>query len=426
MHTLDLLGAGIVLSWLALPLLARAARPLTEQHPAGAYRRILAALVLSAVCLALPWLRSQLPSSVAPLTPLALSVQVMATPVGGQQFGAMRGFAASPFDLLAVVWGSACALACVRWGVARLRLALLLARARPASNEQRQALAALAHSMGVSTPRLLVSDAAQAPFSVGTVAPSIVLPLSLAEDLPPYRLELILRHELTHLRRQDPLTFGLARACATLFAFHPSIAALMRELTIAREAAVDSEIAVSDRHAYASLLVELASLSRFGQDPAHVSMDDTALARRIAMLTQCHSEKRRTSASPLWLAAAAVAGLSLFAPRVFADGAPFQRPIGAHDPMAQHEGEIDECYELAKKENADLVISTRAVFEVDPRTFEVISADVPTPASPTFQSCVESKAMTWSFPPPPDMPPPPRDMPKDAKAMVAVHIERQP
>lgn len=427
MATLDVLGAGILLSWLALPLLAWAARPLTEQHPAGAYRRILAALVLSAGCLALPWLRTRLPSSTHPLTPLALSVQVLATPVGGQEFGAMRGFAASPFDLLALVWGIACAVACVRWGVARLRLALLLARAVPASAEPQHALAALAQSMGVRTPRLLISEAALAPFSAGTVAPSIVLPLSLAEDLPPYRLELILRHELTHLRRHDPLTHGLARACATLFAWHPSITALMRELTVAREAAVDSEIATSDRHAYASLLVELASLARFGQDPAHVSMDDTALARRIAMLTQCHSERRRTSASPLWLAAAAVAGLSLFAPRVFADGAPFQgRAMSAHDPMAEHEGEIDACYELARKENADLVISTMARFEVDPQTFKVVSADVPTPASPTFQSCVEDKAMTWSFPPPPDMPPPPTDIPKGARAMVAVHIEREP
>src|SRR6188768_3332721 len=141
MRPLDLLGTGIVLSWLALPLLARAARPMTEQHPAGAYRRILAALLLSAVCLALPWLRTQLPSSTSPLTPLALTVQVLATPVGGQQFGAMRGFAASPFDLLAIIWGIACTLSWVRWGVARLRLTLLLARAVPASTEQQQVLA---------------------------------------------------------------------------------------------------------------------------------------------------------------------------------------------------------------------------------------------------------------------------------------------
>src|SRR5689334_19778513 len=101
MRSLELLGVGVVLAWLALPLLARAARPLTERHPAGAYRRILAALVLSAVCLAVPWLRAQLPSSTSPLTPLALSVQVLAMPVGGQEWGAPRGFAVSPFGLLA-------------------------------------------------------------------------------------------------------------------------------------------------------------------------------------------------------------------------------------------------------------------------------------------------------------------------------------
>lgn len=426
MRALELLGAGVVLSWLALPLLAWAARPRIDQHPAGAYRRILAALVLSALCLALPWLRTLLPSSTHPLTPLALSVQVLATPVGGQQYGAMHGFAASPFGLLAAVWGVACAVAGLRWGVARLRLAHLLARAAPASEQQRQVLTALAKSMGARTPRLLVSSVAHAPFSAGVLVPSIVLPVALAEDLPAYRLELILRHELSHLRRRDPFTHGVARACATLLTPHPSVSALMRELTVAREAAVDSEVAASDRHAYATLLVELASLQRFGRDPAHVSMDDTALARRIAMLTRSNTKQRRTSTSPLWLAAAAIMCLGLFAPRLFADvPAMHARSLAPHDPLLEHEAEIDECYELALQENAELSVSTLAHFEVDAQTFRVSSADVPTPASSTFQSCVEAKAMTWSFPPPPDMPPPPDDMPEDAKPMVVVHIERQ-
>lgn len=102
------------------------------------------------------------------------------------------------------------------------------------------------------------------------------------------------------------------------------------------------------------------------------------------------------------------------------------RSLAAHDPMLEHEAEIDECYELALKENAELTVSTLAHFEIDPRSFRVSAADVPTQASSTFQSCVETKAMTWSFPPPPDMPAPPADMPEDAKPMVVVHIERQP
>jgi hypothetical protein len=155
-------------------------------------------------------------------------------------------------------------------------------------------------------------------------------------------------------------------------------------------------------------------------------MDDTALARRITMLTQ-KRPKMPPSSVPLLLAAAAIASIGLLAPRVFAE--PHRFGAGAapvDDPMAPHEAEIDQCYELARAERSDLVIDARAHFEVDPRTFRVTSADVPTPDSPTFESCVEEKAMTWSFPPPPGMPHPPKDMPKDARLMVAVHIHREP
>jgi hypothetical protein len=72
------------------------------------------------------------------------------------------------------------------------------------------------------------------------------------------------------------------------------------------------------------------------------------------------------------------------------------------------------------------VINTRARFEVDPSTFHVTSADVPTPQSSTFQNCLEEKAMTWRFPPPPGLPPPPADLPEGARAMVAVQLEREP
>jgi hypothetical protein len=428
--TLELLGTGIIVAWLALPVLARAARPRAEHGAAAAYWRMFAALALSVACLALPWLRGQLPRFTDSLTPVTLSVQVLATPVGGQQFGAFRGYAVSPFDLLALAWGVACAGQAVRWAVARLRLSRLLRRAScalPPPAALQQALTRLAGVRGIQPPRLLLSHEALVPFSVGTLAPSIVLPASLVEELAAEDLELILQHELLHLERRDPLTHALARLCATLFAFHPTVPGLMRELTIAREAAVDAQIAEGDRHTYANLLVQLASRVRFGADPAQVSMDDTALARRIALLTAPLPQRRAPSVAPLLAAATAIASLGLLAPRVFAE--PLRLHTGAMgpaDPMAPHEAEVDQCYELARAEDPELVINTRARFEVDPTTFRVTSADVPTPESPTFQSCVEEKALSWSFPPPPGMPPPPRELPRGARAMVAVQLEREP
>jgi beta-lactamase regulating signal transducer with metallopeptidase domain len=453
--SLEQLGAGVIVAWLALPVLVRAARPRAQHDPAAAYRHGFAALLLAAACSSLPWLRSQLPRLTDSLTPLALSVQVSATPVGGHQSGAFRGYSVSPFDLLSLVWMLACLTAGVRWAVARARLSGLLRRSRPAPNALQRRVTELARARGIAPPRLLLSDEALAPFSVGAFSPSVVLPAALVDELPPERLELILQHELAHVRRRDPLTHALTRLGTTLFAFHPSVPGLLRELTIAREAAVDAEIAVHDRHAYASLLLHMASRVRFGHDTLHVAMDDTALARRIALLTESAPARRRHSAAPLLAAAAAIAGLGLLAPRVFADPAHFHAtplgvfadparfhaaplgvfgeparfqfaPVGLGDPMAPHEAEIDRCYALARAEKPQLVISAPARFEVDPVTFRVTAADVRAPESPTFQSCVERAAMTWSFPPPPGFPPPPRDTPPGAEAMVATHIEREP
>jgi hypothetical protein len=144
------------------------------------------------------------------------------------------------------------------------------------------------------------------------------------------------------------------------------------------------------------------------------------------MLTQ-EKPKLRPSFAPLLLAATAIASLGLLAPRVFAEPPRFHTgAVPADDPMAPHEAEVDQCYELARAESPDLVIDARARFDIDPRTFRVTFADVPTPDSPTFQSCLEERALTWSFPPPPGRPHPPKDMPKDAKMLVVVHIHREP
>lgn len=424
----ELFGSGVLLAWLALAVLFRAARPQAEHGAAATYRRLLAALLVASACLALPWLRDQLPGLADAVAPLRLNVQVLATAVPAGPPGPVRSLAISPLAVVALAWFAVCVASAMRWGIARLRLSRLLARAVPAPPLIQLVVLQLARANRVREPRLLLSADAASPFSCGLLAPVIVLPTPLVETLSPEAFELVLRHELTHLRRRDPFTHAVARACAVLFALHPSLPRLMRELVIAREAAVDAEIAPSNRAAYASLLVQVASQQRFGEALAHVSMDDTALARRIAMLTHPSIEKPARGTATLGLAAAAIVALGLFAPRVLAEpGHGHGRQLAGPDPMAEHESEIDACYALAREEDPDLVIDTLARLELSPHDdFRVVAADIPTPDSPTFENCLEEKAMTWRFPPPPDVPRPPKFIPKDAKAVLQVHIHRSP
>jgi len=339
---------------------------------------------------------------------------------------------------VAVLWAVACLGGTLRWAAAWARLNGLLARCIPAPAVLQVVMLQLARTRGMKEPRLLLSSEARSPFSYGWLEPVVVLPRELVDVLAPEQLHLVLMHELSHLRRRDPLTHVLARLCATIFPLHPSLPGLMRELVFAREAAVDAEVAPSDPHGYASLLVELAARARFGSaDVAPVAMDDTALSRRIALLTRTSAIASTRSSAALALAAALIAALGLLTPRVFAapglalaaPGAGLGHAFFAQheDPMAAHVAEIDACYALARAADAELVIETLARLEVDPKhDFRVLSAYIPSPGSPIFQSCVEEKALSWSFPPPPGAPPPPEDMPEDAKAMVQLHIQRAP
>jgi beta-lactamase regulating signal transducer with metallopeptidase domain len=453
MHLLELLGYGVVLSWLALPLLVRAARPGRERDPARAHQKLLLSLILASVCLALPWLRSVLPHRAGTLAPVQLSVQLLSSHATPRELASGPDFAVSPFALLGAIWACSWAMTALGHLVSWLRLQGLLGRARPAAASLGAILTELASELSVPAPRLLVSDEASAPFSAGVLRPTVVLPATLCESLPEVSLRLILEHELWHVRRRDPLSHALTLAASTLFWWHPTARWLRRELLVMREAAVDAQVARRDRRGYADLLVQMASWVRFGRDFTHVSMDDTALSRRIALLTRPPGSGRRGSLRPLAVLGAAVLAGGLLAPSVFADPLPFVRhlvpgpgfglgvetralppfatsPFAPPEPLAPFQGEIDACYAQARRENPELVIDTRALFEVDGEDFVVTSAHVPTPESATFQRCVEERARgRWAFPPPDGTPRPPVPVgPLGAAehAMVAVPIQRTP
>jgi beta-lactamase regulating signal transducer with metallopeptidase domain len=446
MHVLELLGYGAVLSWLALPILVKMAALRAENDPARAHRRLLLALLLSSVCVALPWLRSCLPRVAESLTPVKLSVRVLATTL--ETHALPRGAVSlSPFALLGGAWALAWLVALLRRVAGFARLRFLLSRARDATASLRQLTADLASELGTATPRVLMSEQASVPFSAGVLTPVIVLPGALGGALPESSLRLVLEHELVHLRRRDPLSHGLTLACGTLFGFHPTASWLLRELLVMREAAVDAQVAKRDLHAYADLLVQMASWVRFGRDFTHVSMDDTALSRRIALLTRPVGKSSGASLRPLLLSSVGIAAVSLLAPSVLADPIPIlPGPMpglslrtgfavgqgldfpGTFDPLAPYQPEIDACYERARADQANLVIDAHATFEVGGNDFRVASAHVPTPQSRAFQSCIEERAVGhWTFPPPPGAPPPPLPFGSEENAaMVSVPIHREP
>ena len=97
------------------------------------------------------------------------------------------------------------------------------------------------------------------PLTAGVVRPWILLPVTALTGLSAEQLEVVLAHELAHIRRADYMWNLLQTLVETLFFFHPAVWWISRRVREERELCCD-DIAVaacSDPTVYASALLRL-------------------------------------------------------------------------------------------------------------------------------------------------------------------------
>lgn len=101
-------------------------------------------------------------------------------------------------------------------------------------------LASLGARLGVHrSVRLLASCRVDAPTVLGWLRPVILLPASALSGLTPAQLELVLAHELAHIRRHDYLVSVLYGVAEALLYYHPLTWWLGRALRVEREHVCD-------------------------------------------------------------------------------------------------------------------------------------------------------------------------------------------
>jgi len=108
---------------------------------------------------------------------------------------------------------------------------------------------------------VISSDEKRAAFSMGWLKPAIYMTSALIESSTPPALDIILRHELSHCRRRDPLRIMLLNAVSELLWFVPVIKPQVDNWTLAAEMACDKSAldAGHDKLDVAKVLVELAA-----------------------------------------------------------------------------------------------------------------------------------------------------------------------
>ncbi|WP_114326934.1 M56 family metallopeptidase [Candidatus Colwellia aromaticivorans] len=112
------------------------------------------------------------------------------------------------------------------------------------------------------TPRLLISLKIEVPMAIGWLKPVVLLPASMVSGLSTPQLEMLLLHELAHIRRHDYLVNFFQTLVEILLFFHPAVHWVSKQMRNEREYCSD-DIAVQhcgDAVAYAHTLADTASL----------------------------------------------------------------------------------------------------------------------------------------------------------------------
>jgi beta-lactamase regulating signal transducer with metallopeptidase domain len=124
-------------------------------------------------------------------------------------------------------------------------------------------LARLATRLRVTRPvRLLESLAVEVPAVIGWLRPVILVPTSALTGLTPQQLEVLLAHELAHVRRYDYLVNVVQCAIETLLFYHPAVWWVSRCVREEREHCCDDLVVATcgDPRLYASALVGMERL----------------------------------------------------------------------------------------------------------------------------------------------------------------------
>jgi beta-lactamase regulating signal transducer with metallopeptidase domain len=176
---------------------------------------------------------------------------------------------ALPWMLLAWLLGVVVLSARLAAGVLGTRR--LCREASPASPEWLSRFESLRRRMRISRPiRLLESAMVDVPMVVGWLRPAVLVPVAALTGLPPQQLELILAHELAHIRRRDHLVNLLQTASEIVLFFHPAVWWLSEQVRVEREHCCDDlavELCGSPLR-YARALTELETLRLRGLQTA--------------------------------------------------------------------------------------------------------------------------------------------------------------
>ncbi len=203
-------------------------------------------------------------ASPAPSGPAAAVKSLAPPPPSGSRLTQLRDRLEPALPWLVVVWVLGVLILSVRLGYGWMAARRLRTDGtRDVSASLQQVLARLAAQLRVHQPvRLLESLLIEVPAVIGWLRPVVLVPASALTGLTPQQLEVLLAHELAHVRRYDYLVNVIQCVIETLLFYHPAVWWVSRRIREEREHCCDDLVVAlcGDPHLYATALVGMERL----------------------------------------------------------------------------------------------------------------------------------------------------------------------
>jgi bla regulator protein BlaR1 len=162
------------------------------------------------------------------------------------------------------------------------------------------------------TPRILISLKNDVPMAIGWLKPVVLIPVTMLSGLTPAQLDMLILHELAHIRRHDYLVNFLQTLVEVFLFFHPGVRWVSKQMRNEREYCSD-DIAVQhcgNPVAYAHTLADTASICNSHRHHSIPAMAMAAsggdLKQRVIRLIDQNHHCSTTKNSGRWLASIAI------------------------------------------------------------------------------------------------------------------------
>ena len=142
--------------------------------------------------------------------------------------------------------------------------------------------------------QLLTSSDFVSPFTIGVWRPRIFLPCLVIEKLAPELIEVMIAHEMVHIRQFDALWLKIQNLVQIVYFFHPVVWFANNRLCLARECICDHQVLLKSQipaRRYGQSILEILKLNLFGNEPGVLA----GFGRSEQFKFRIQKLKRRTS-----------------------------------------------------------------------------------------------------------------------------------